>query len=627
MKWSNATPFNEQVGELTRVFSQWNECEQTVVLYALLRRIPAVQARFLAQAVQHSLHSVSELGMKERNANDPEYIGKLIGSDMQQALSKLLLHLPLLNPSNAECKACYLRVIPELVNYCVTTGQFTEQTQQLLSYTLIHPAITSQDRRFLTQWLKDLEDRISSSTVPVTCAVEDYSNTQNSSFHVTRWDHVPWLRNPKQQNDQNFFSGQPSTSTFNPQFPPPINRQRRSNSLTPPVASSHHLEIGDRAGNMNNTSRHKPRSFSVSGDHTSNINIGLSPLSPQSSCASSGSESRLDEAPFRTLASGMRDVPAWLKSLRLHKYSNLFANISYEEMLQTTEEQLAEQGVTKGARHKLALSIAKLHQRYNLLVNLEKNFTQSTVHRDGTQNSFSYGPLLLVNTMDELKTILATPLKPTRENDPQDIPAQFMKVVVKLCGWMVLDSVDDSILCGCVNILEKVMQHDCFSQKQKERVQQWRSRLGNPRPAARWQNSFGYSNNRRHGGNPQQHRKPSLNMSHMHNTHAFSNQFAITSHRNSISTPYLQTNQNQNQNQNMNLNLNNLRTMHVPERRPTMQSMQKVQRIASAPREYHLGQSILGVNERMEPEIDIEMESEMESLCYRVAEQGIGGEA
>jgi len=57
----------------------------------------------------------------------------------------------------------------------VSTGQYTEQTQQLLSYTLIHPAITNQDRRLLTQWLRDLEDRIS-STPPIT-GFEDYPNT------------------------------------------------------------------------------------------------------------------------------------------------------------------------------------------------------------------------------------------------------------------------------------------------------------------------------------------------------------------------------------------------------------------------------------------------------------------
>jgi hypothetical protein len=34
--------------------------------------------------------------------------------------------------------------------------------------------------------------------------------------------------------------------------------------------------------------------------------IGLGPLSPQDSCASSGSESRLDDASNRSLASGMK---------------------------------------------------------------------------------------------------------------------------------------------------------------------------------------------------------------------------------------------------------------------------------------------------------------------------------
>lgn len=99
-------------------------------------------------------------------------------------------------------------------------------------------------------------------------------------------------------------------------------------------------------------------------------------------------------------------------------------------MLQLTEEQLAEQGMTKGARHKLALSIAKLQQRYTTLVNLEKDLLQPT--RDNTQpTSFSQGPTVLVNTIDELKTILATPMKPSQENDPQDIPGQFTKVLGK----------------------------------------------------------------------------------------------------------------------------------------------------------------------------------------------------
>ncbi|XP_034947735.1 protein Smaug homolog 1 [Chelonus insularis] len=612
MKWSPGALFCEQVGELTRVFSQWNECEQTVVLYALLRRIPAVQARFLAQAVQHSLHALSELDTQELNANNPAFINSLLSESTEVAINQLLAHLPLLRPGNVECKQCYLVAIPELVSHCVSTGQFTEQTQQLLSYTLIHPAITSQDRRSLTQWLRHLEERISGT--PPIHSLEEYTNTTG------RWD-TTWHKSSKQQQQQSskqssLFSNQ-TGNTFNVQFPPPITRQRRSNSLTPPVAPPHHLEVAERTNNTNNATRHKPRSFSVSGDNSSSL-IGLGPLSPQSSCTSSGSEGRLDEASSRPLSSGMRDVPRWLKTLRLHKYSYLFVTMSYEEMLQLTEDQLAEQGVTKGARHKLALSISKLQQRYTSLINLEKDLLQPAC--DSTQpGSFSQGPALLVSTLDELNTILVTPMKPSQEDDPQDIPAQFTKVLGKLCSRLALDSVDDNVLCGCISILEKVLQHDCFTPNQKEKVQQWRSRLGNPRPTPKWQHGNYNYNNRRYCSPQQHNRKPSLNLGHVHSNHS-QNNFMISPHRNSISTPYLQNNHNHG------INSNNLRAIHGAEKRPSLQEnsleqlQRTLQRTFSASRDHFLSQNNTSL-ETTEPEIN----SRLESLCLRMTEQAIGG--
>lgn len=37
------------------------------------------------------------------------------------------------------------------------------------------------------------------------------------------------------------------------------------------------------------------------------------------------------------------DVPAWLKSLRLHKYATLFSTMNYDDMMSLTEEQLEAQ--------------------------------------------------------------------------------------------------------------------------------------------------------------------------------------------------------------------------------------------------------------------------------------------
>ncbi|NXS22813.1 SMAG2 protein, partial [Mystacornis crossleyi] len=90
------------------------------------------------------------------------------------------------------------------------------------------------------------------------------------------------------------------------------------------------------------------------------------------------------------------DVPSWLKSLRLHKYAALFAQMSYEEMMTLTEHHLESQNVTKGARHKIALSIQKLRERQSVLRALEKDILEG-----GN----------LWSALQELQQILVTPIK------------------------------------------------------------------------------------------------------------------------------------------------------------------------------------------------------------------------
>lgn len=87
----------------------------------------------------------------------------------------------------------------------------------------------------------------------------------------------------------------------------------------------------------------------------------------------------------------------------------------------------------------------------------------------------------------------------------------------------------------------------------------------------RWQHNYGY-NSRRYC-NPQQHnRKPSLNLNHIHNTHSHNNHtYMVNSHRNSISTPYVQNNQTQGVNQ------SSLRVVHTTEKRPSLQESTSLQ--------------------------------------------------
>lgn len=106
----------------------------------------------------------------------------------------------------------------------------------------------------------------------------------------------------------------------------------------------------------------------------------------------------LDKNDYIEFKSGMQDVPTWLKSLRLHKYKLIFSELTYEEMLGLTEQQLEEKNVTKGARHKIIVNIDKLRARQSNVISMEKSIDQEGV--SGIKQS-----------LNELKSMLITPIK------------------------------------------------------------------------------------------------------------------------------------------------------------------------------------------------------------------------
>ena len=81
--------------------------------------------------------------------------------DMASTVTCLLHCLPLLRTGNAPAKAAYLHVLPTVLRRSTDTGLYLPDCQQILSYALIHPAISGDELIPLHAWQPQLHDDVS----------------------------------------------------------------------------------------------------------------------------------------------------------------------------------------------------------------------------------------------------------------------------------------------------------------------------------------------------------------------------------------------------------------------------------------------------------------------------------
>lgn len=430
--------FNEQLGGVAGLFDQWGACEQTVLACTLARRVPWPGLKLVQRAVEAALRSHVEDERLERDANDEVHLANLLtvngdDDDGCERLHRLLGLLPLLRMDNERCKDLYVTATPALVQRCMDAPRRSpvvpDQCRQLLSYLLVHPALTLHDEGILKQWLRYLENHIAGNRPESVwqqriepCIIPDSNiwSTTNSCFRRTIGKNVEFrgitgldgvehfstdlLQESFSKNGRDVdISIEGEKLNFDATISQP--KSQRSNSLTPP--SSNFIHMSSSAENLSDAPFvQKPRSFSLSSEHS------LSQIRPISIMyGTTGSETRLDDLRSHNFGEhpGMSNVAQWLKSLRLHKYVWLFTNMSYEQMMAMDEKYLEKLGVTKGARHKLLLSIKKLSERGAVLAGVEAELR---------------GGAPAARALERLRAVLLSPMPPAC-----DLPAAIVRAL------------------------------------------------------------------------------------------------------------------------------------------------------------------------------------------------------
>lgn len=363
-EYRDFSEFCEQLNDIKRKFHKWDSCEQTVALYYLMVGLPFGNAKFLQHALEQCIVAVNttETQILEQNANDSNVILNFLLEQPHVVLSLLLSHLPLLKPGNKGAAKCYLRVIRQILLELVTPPyKIYNECVEIMSYVYIHPAFSNEDKKSFKNLLKQVLNKVSPDTFIHSFGTESSDESVSPSAEV------------KENIQRN---------------------SRRSNSLTP---------VQDIASPKPPS---KPRSYSLCNDKLLKNVI--------TKVQENKSEIRLQDLILMNNTPAMKSIISWLKSLRLHKYSWVFNNLTYTHMINLTDETLQAIGITKGARHKLLISISKLKERSTLLSELETG-----IMKGGDIN----------NALKKLKNILQTPLEVSMDNE--DLPLQFVKVMGK----------------------------------------------------------------------------------------------------------------------------------------------------------------------------------------------------
>jgi len=330
--------FREELGTIEQWFKLLSESEQTASLYTLLQHANQAQVKFLAAVLNQMSSEIS------KPSTDPKT------KQSSRTLRPPSLNLPLNSPATP------------LFN---TNTQTNAETDKLGAANADTPA--AQDVPVKNNWANEVTTplvRMFPKSMepgqPATPAVSTPAGGAQgvptiNPFNMAMLNQMGYSNEAQLLAVQMIMNGlvQPNSATLGPK-------------------NIHHPRGGQKPSAVNNwrspaSAKYPTSALRTSGLRTSGLkSSGLKSAGPKSATplASAGATPK-DSADIDPEL--LTDVPAWLKSLRLHKYTHCFEGMTWKDMVELDEPTLEAKGVVAlGARRRLIKTFDLVKRRMGM---------------------------------------------------------------------------------------------------------------------------------------------------------------------------------------------------------------------------------------------------------------------
>ncbi|CAF0851900.1 unnamed protein product [Brachionus calyciflorus] len=450
---------------------KWNQIDQATFLIQNFPNLSLSMLKYVTSILTELEKSNlnDQANILEEQANSLSYFQLLKEQPLEKKVKTVILYLPLVDHKNIlkdQLRNSYFNLIIDLLETSNKLNSHLTECRQVVQIAIYHPLFENVQKLIFKKWSALLEKKISRNNEctkngnQMICNETQTIQKSDSNQNLNSLSYESNYSNGTESSEFTYLDYEKSTfsndihesnssigSNLITNFNNLNTRQHKplvaSSSLPPfsPIKPPDNFE--NNFFKLENKHNHLSANSVCSNDFN-NSNENFCEFEKPKSTSNEFNDSGDIKMNFNRIP-GAKNIYYWLKSLRLHKYSDIICMLSYDDLMNLTDEKLISHNITLGARRKILTNIDRLKRRSEKIEELIKVCDE--LKRQGNNAEFK-------RVLEEMYEISITPMKP--QNSPPTSLADLSNIQNGSSDRSYQKNAENEILCSkIIQFLQK----------------------------------------------------------------------------------------------------------------------------------------------------------------------------